>query len=256
MNKQSILEELLKLSRTLGDRNENWAMLGEGNTSARLDGETFYVKASGSQMATLTADQIAEVRSSPILLALTSSVPMSDSETTNLLQSSCTEPGKMPSVETLMHAFLLTLPGINFIGHTHALSVNSLTCSKDGWEALVSGGRMFPDEIVVCGIAPCTVAYVDPGVPLASAIKASVEKFIDNFDEVPKTIYMQNHGFIALGKTPKQVVDITMMADKAAKVMLGAFACGGPTFLTKANVNRIHTRPDEHFRQAAIARQA
>ena len=68
----------------------------------------------------------------------------------------------------------------------------------------------------------------------------------------PKTIYMQNHGFIALARTAPEVENIHEMADKAARVMLGAFACGGPTFLTPDNVDRIYTRPDEHYRQKAL----
>jgi rhamnose utilization protein RhaD (predicted bifunctional aldolase and dehydrogenase) len=256
MNKSELLQELIKLSRTLGDRKHDWAILGEGNTSTAIDAETFLVKASGSQLGSLTEEQVATVRFAPILDALSSERAISDAETKDLLLSSCVGANvKMPSVETLMHAYLLTLPGVNFVGHTHVTTINGLTCSEAGWKAISSEGRMFPDEIVVCGVAPCVVPYVDPGVILAKTVKSAVESYIGRFGENPKTIYMQNHGFIALGKTSKQVVDITMMADKAARIMLGAFATGGPTFLTEANVARIHTRPDEHYRQAAIAQQ-
>ena len=68
----------------------------------------------------------------------------------------------------------------------------------------------------------------------------------------PKTIYMQNHGFTALAKTAQEVENIHLMADKAAQIMLGAFACGGPAFLTPENVGRIFSRPDEHYRQRAL----
>ena len=71
-----------------------------------------------------------------------------------------------------MHAFLLTLPGVEFVGHTHVTRINGLLCSARGWEALQAGRRMFPDEIVVCGVAPCCVPYVDPGIPLARALRA------------------------------------------------------------------------------------
>jgi len=66
---------------------------------------------------------------------------------------------------------------------------------------------------------------------------------------VPKVILMQNHGLIALGRTAQQVENITAMAVKAARVLLGAYALGGPRFLTARDVARIHTRPDELYRR-------
>ena len=43
-----------------------------------------------------------------------------------------------------------------------------------------------------------------------------------------------------------------MMADKAARILLAALASGTPTYLSPENVERIHTRPDEHYRQKAL----
>ena len=252
-DRKQILEELLILSRRLGDPIHDWAILGEGNTSARIDGETFFVKASGSQLSTISADQFAEVKCAPIVEALNASRDYTDTEVKDLLLGSCVGGnGKMPSVETLLHAYLLSLHGVTFIGHTHVTTINGLLCSERGWQTMQASGRMFPDEIVVCGEAPCCVAYVDPGLPLARELRDRVEGYIDEYGTWPKTIYMQNHGFIAVGKTSKEVESITMMADKAARVMLGAMACGGPTFLSEENVRRIATRPDEHYRQKAI----
>lgn len=253
IDREKILEELLILSRRLGDPGRDWAILGEGNSSARLDGETFYVKASGSQLATIEKSHFSEVRTAPILEALGSTRNFTDAEVKDLLLSSCVgDTGKMPSVETLLHAYLLSLEGVTFVGHTHVTTINGILCSENGWQTMVRGGRMFPDEIVVCGEAPCCVPYVDPGLPLARELRDRVEAYIDEYGAWPKTIYMQNHGFIAVGKSSKEVESITMMADKSARVMLGAMACGGPAFLSEANVRRIATRPDEHYRQKAI----
>ena len=247
------LTELLELSHVLGDPSHDWAILGEGNTSTALDGDTFYVKASGSELRTLTAEQVSEVRFQPVMDALGDTREFSDTETKELLLGACIGgTGRMPSVETLLHAYLLTLPGIEFIGHTHVTSVNGLLCSREGWNAMQAGGRLFPDEIVVCGVAPCGVPYVDPGLPLARALRDKVIEYIEEFNAAPKTIYLQNHGFIALGKSAAEVRSITLMADKAARILLGALSCGTPTYLSPENVKRIHTRPDEHYRQRAI----
>jgi ribulose-5-phosphate 4-epimerase/fuculose-1-phosphate aldolase len=62
-------------------------------------------------------------------------------------------------------------------------------------------------------------------------------------------ILMQNHGFIALGRTPAEVENITAMYVKAARVLLGTYALGGPQFLSTEAVDRIHTRPDELYRR-------
>lgn len=253
------MHQLLELSHTLGSTSHDWAILGEGNTSTRVDTETFFVKASGSQLGTLTAAQVSHVRFAPILTVLNSTDDLSDTQAKDLLFSSCVDGGASglkPSVETLLHAFLLTLPDVNFVGHTHVTTINGLLCSARGWEAVKSCGRMFPDEIVVCGVAPCCVPYVDPGIPLARALRDAVLKYQQDFGMRPKTIYMQNHGFIALAKTAQEVVNIHLMADKAARVMLGAFACGGPAFLTPDNVDRIFSRPDEHYRQKALGLKA
>ena len=255
----TVMQELLALSHTLGDPSYDWAILGEGNTSTRVDAETFFVKASGSQLGQLTSAQVSHVRFAPILEALNSSCDLSDTEAKDLLFSSCVDGGASglkPSVETLLHAFLLTLSDVHFVGHTHVTTINSLMCSQQGWEAVNSCGRMFPDEIVVCGVAPCCVPYVDPGIPLARALRDAVLTYQDEWGMRPKTIYMQNHGFIALAKTAQEVVNIHQMADKAARVMLGAFACGGPVFLTPNNVDRIFSRPDEHYRQKALGLKA
>jgi len=248
-----LIEELLNLSHTLGSAAFDWAILGEGNTSTIVDDHVFLVKASGSQLATLNESQVAPVRFKPILEALEDNRAYSDTDVKELLSSSTIPAGAfVPSVETILHAYLLTLPGVAFVGHTHVSSINGLLCSEKGWEAVSSGGRLFPDEIVVCGIAPCCVPYVDPGLPLARTLKQNVEAFVARYGVRPKTIYLQNHGFIALGSTSQEVVSITKMADKCARIMLGAFACGGPTFLSEQQVNRIATRPDEHQRQRAL----
>ena len=244
---------LLDLSHILGDPAHDWAILGEGNTSTRVDAETFLVKSSGSELRTLTAEQVSRVRFAPILEALNNGRAYADAEVKDLLLGACTDgSGRMPSVETIFHAFLLSLPGIDFIGHTHVASVNSLLCSREGWAAMQGGGRLFPDEIVVCGVAPCCVSYTDPGIPLARALRDQVLAYVETHSAAPKTIYLQNHGFVAVGKSAQEVQNIHLMGDKAARILLGALACGTPAYLTPENVTRIQTRPDEHYRQLAL----
>ena len=68
------------------------------------------------------------------------------------------------------------LPGIEFVGHTHAPAVNSILCSPRAREFAVK--RIFPDEIVCCDVASVFVPYTDPGLKLAQAIRIKTEEFI------------------------------------------------------------------------------
>ena len=57
---------------------------------------------------------------------------------------------------------------------------------------------------------------------------------------------------IVLGKSTQQVLDITAMAVKAARILLGTYAAGGPRFMSERDVARIHTRPDELYRRQQL----
>lgn len=252
MHHADVLDQLVALSRTLGDPANDYAMLGEGNTSARASDATFWVKASGTEMRTIDANGFVEVDFKRVLAILDAPV-LSDAEIKLGLSGAKVDAASPahPSVETVLHALCLQLDGVNFVGHTHPTAINAITCSM-GFEAAFAG-RLFPDEIVVCGPAPVLVPYVDPGPPLARAVKARIDVHIDTYGEVPKVIHMQNHGLIALGRTAQQVANITAMAVKTARILAGTYALGGPRFMSAEAVARIHTRPDEHYRQKVIA---
>lgn len=245
------LNQLITLSKNLGNPANDYVILGEGNTSATVDDETFWVKSSGTHLATIEAGGFVQVYFEPIIEMLTGP-NLSDAQIKDRLAAAKVDaqaPGH-PSVETGFHAACLQLAGVNFIGHTHPTAINMLTCSAAFGTAI--SGRLFPDEIVVCGPAPVVIPYVDPGLPLAREIIRRVNTFIDDFGELPKTILMQNHGLIALGASAQQVENITAMAVKTVCVLAGTYALGGPDFMSQEAVNRIHTRPDEHYRQKII----
>ena len=244
------LSALLDLSHDLGKETRGLAILGEGNTSTRLDDQSFAVKASGSSLSTLDEKGVARCRTQDVL-ALFERENLSDDEIeVALLASRISETDCKPSTEALFHAYLLTLPEVEFVGHTHPQKVNSILCSPHAQNFALK--RMFPDEIVCCGAASVLVPYVDPGVPLARAIREKVEEFRENYGRVPRLILLQNHGMIAIGKTPQAVLATTLMAEKAATIFAGAAAMGGPTFLTPENVSYIAGWTAEHYRQKVL----
>ena len=254
-NDREILNQLINMSRSLGDPARDLVILGEGNTSARADEETFFVKASGKELR--VADENSFVRVSlRRVLAGQDREALTDEEVRNLLVESMTDRlvSIVPSLETFLHAYLLSLPEIRFVGHTHPAAVNAILCSVNSREAV--SGRLFPDEIVCCGPVVCYVEYADPGLPLARKLRQRVEEFIQEQNMTPRVILMENHGLIACGRTARDVEMITAMYVKTARILLGVYAFGGPHFLTPENVSRIHTRPDELYRQKKLGAES
>ena len=250
MNEQA-LKELLSLSHELGKPENDYAILGEGNTSVRIDDDTFLVKASGSELRTLAPEQVVCV-SFAACNQMMQSKDLSDEAIKDALLDAVVEgkPGLRPSVETVLHAALLQLDGVQFVGHTHPTAINAVTCSQNFGADLER--RLFPDQVVVCGPSAALVPYTDPGLPLATAVLASAKKYLAEYGELPKTVYMKNHGFIALGSSGKQVAQISAMAVKSARILCGAYASGGPVFMDEAQVQRIGGRDDEHYRQRVL----
>lgn len=246
-----IINQLLSLSHELGKPENDFAILGEGNTSARLDADTFLVKASGSQLGNLNAAGLVRVNFAACRTTI-DGPDLTDERIKQALLAARVDPqgDVRPSVETVMHAALLQLPGVAFVGHTHPTAINAINCSPRFNEVWTP--RLFPDHIVVCGVSAALVPYVDPGLPLARAVEHSALEYAQQFGEPPNTIFLQNHGFIALGASALEVAQITAMAVKAARIMLGTFAAGGPVFMTKQQVQRIAGRDDEHYRQAVL----
>ncbi len=251
MEKEEILRQLVNMSNRLGEERRGLVILGEGNTSAKISEQTFYVKASGTNLGTITAEEFVEVKAAPVLEMLECGALSDDEIKERLAAAKVDRNYKLaPSVETVFHAYLLSIPGVNFVGHTHPVSVNGILCSKN-WRDVLQG-RLFPDEIVCCGTAPALVPYTDPGVALARKIREVVQAYISEMGERPKAILMQNHGLVALGATTKEVESITMMWDKTAKILARTYYFGGPNCLTFEQVKRLATRPDEEQRKRLI----
>jgi len=250
MSTQDTTNALIELSRTLGEEHQHLAILGEGNTSAKIDDETFLVKASGSSLGTLGVNDLVECRFEPLLEMLDRD-DLTDQEIEDSLFACRANPeAKKPSVEALFHAYLLSLPGVNFVGHTHSVAVNGILCSPRSRE--FADNRLFPDEIVCCGGASVFVPYTDPGLRLSQIIREGCVAFMGKHGIPPKVILLENHGLITLGATPAAVKAAMFMADKAARIFTAAASMGGPQFMGAEQVDRIANRIDEHYRQRAL----
>jgi rhamnose utilization protein RhaD (predicted bifunctional aldolase and dehydrogenase) len=244
-----VIEELVALSRELGDPARGWAILAEGNTSALVDEELMVVKASGSSLGDASADAFVEVRLDG-MLALLDDAPDREAEQAAALAACVTRETELrPSVEAPLHAVALRHGGARVVGHTHPSAVNSILCSD---QAAALTRALFPDQVVVCGAEPLLVPYVDPGLPLARDVRERLRECA----RPPKVIYLRNHGLVALGQSAREVLQITQMAVKAATILAGALAAGTPVFLSDEDVQAIDGRLDEHYRRAVLRGQS
>lgn len=245
-----LLQSLVTLSHELGREDRHLAILGEGNTSARGDDGTFWVKASGSQLGAITEGGFTQVKLDAIL-ELVEREQMTQEEVQAIWpQVMVDAQQKRPSVETFLHALCLSEGGASWIAHTHPVSCNAILCSQLGAEPFMR--PLFPDGIVVCGRHPAVVPYVDPGFDLAKAVRTELRRYQDAYGASPKLLLMVNHGITALGKTMQEALNITRMADKWARTLIGTYTLGGPHFMPDHEAARIDSRLDEHYRRGQL----
>src|SRR6202047_1813659 len=243
-----VRSRLIELSREFGQA--RWTILGEGNTSGRIDQKIFAVKSSGSSLGTLTEIELTECYFDTLLPVLDRN-NVSEQEIEEILLASRVRPTVLkPSVETFFHAYLLTIPGINFVGHTHPISVNQVLCS--GLGSTFAEERRFPDEVVCCGPVSLLIPYEDPGLALAVRIRRDLQKFERWDGKPPKVILLGNHGVITIGQSVDAVRVAMSMTVKAAGIFVGAHALGGNVPMPQREVDRIENRLDEEYRRRIL----
>ncbi len=254
----SRLDSLVSMTRALGEPAMDYVIIGEGNTSMRLDEERFYVKASGKQMHGIDENGFVALHFAPILDML-DEPPRTLSEQKRITQAAVlpadeigrSDGGLSPSIEASFHAMLLNECAAAYIGHTHPTAINQIMCSQ--YSADFALQRRFPDEVVLCGPQSALVPYADPGLPLALVMRESLRAYMSEQGEAPKLMLLENHGMIALGDSPAEVLNITAMAVKAARIFLGALLTGKPTRLPENEVQHLYRRPDEIYRRKLFA---
>jgi rhamnose utilization protein RhaD (predicted bifunctional aldolase and dehydrogenase) len=245
-----VLDELISMSAELGAPAHDLAILGEGNSSVRADAETFWVKASGTQLGRACRESFVRVQFAPVLAALKGEM-LGDAALKNLLKTATVEGQRAPSIETFLHAMCLELSGVRFVGHTHPSIAVGLLSGSNSRELFA--GCLFPDQIVVLGPALAYVPYADPGLPLALSVRRALDDFLNRHQREPKVLLMENHGVIALGSTSQEVLNITHMLVKTCRILAHSLAAGGPRFLSTSQVQRIDQRPDELARRKGFA---
>jgi rhamnose utilization protein RhaD (predicted bifunctional aldolase and dehydrogenase)/NAD(P)-dependent dehydrogenase (short-subunit alcohol dehydrogenase family) len=169
---------------------------GGGNTSLKTtmrdrfgeDVAVLRVKASGADMATITADEFPAVRLEP-MRKLRACDSIEDAELVAIERANLIDPrAPNPSVEMMLHAFLPH----KFVDHTHANAVLSLIDQPRG-EAIcaeIFHGRM------------AFVPYLMPGFGLA-------KKAIEVFERAPdcEGLILSKHGLVTFGETAPEAYE-------------------------------------------------
>ncbi|MBS4224277.1 bifunctional aldolase/short-chain dehydrogenase [Lederbergia citrea] len=192
------VEELVYRSNLIGSDRAvcNW---GGGNTSMKTiekdfrgrDIEVMWVKGSGSDLATMKADNFTGLNMEDIR-PLIERDSMTDEEMVEYL-SHCTIDSKhpRPSIETLLHAFL----PFKHVDHTHPDAIISLCCADNGKEI---AKEIYGDRFV-------WVPYIRPGFSLSKMIAEGVKKH-------PKAelVLMEKHGLVTWGDTSEEAYNKTI----------------------------------------------
>ena len=190
MDDNNVLGQLIEMSREIGRPENDYVILGEGNTSARLDGGRFYVKASGTQLCRATEDSFVEVSIDRALALLDAPELAGDRVKDSLAAARVDQSSPLrPSIETAFHAYLLTLPGVNFVAHTHPTSVNSILFSVNAEKIVTS--RLCVHEVIYCGVEPVFVPSTSPGLGLARSIREKVSAYLADHGCPPRQIFLQ-----------------------------------------------------------------
>jgi len=188
------LEDLIEISRFYGNDKE-FAIAGGGNTSVK-DKDTLWVKASGTQLATLDEDGLAVLSRDRLKVISTSSYSSDpdqrEQEVKNDLIRAMLDPGgKRPSVETSLHDLI----SYRFVVHLHSTVSNALLCAQNS-ESLVH--EFFDDKVLY-------IPYTDPGYILFKRIENEISDYRQKFTYDPQIIFLANHGVFVSADTTGEV---------------------------------------------------
>lgn len=157
-----------------------------GNTSLK-DGDTMWVKASGTWLAQAgDRDIMVPVRVAPLVQALRKGDQRAE-KATDFVIASLNTSGLRPSIETSFHA---ALPQA-VVAHYHCVNSIALSVLKDR-------DRLLKARLDVTGLNWVTVPYRRPGTPLAREVDLAATTR-------PDVLVLYNHGIIIAGATIDEV---------------------------------------------------
>lgn len=233
--------ELIELTRSLGRPERNLVILAEGNTSELLPDGRVVVKASGSNMASATADDFVTVEVEPFLDLLRRADSTQEEVTAALDAGVVCGRRRRGSIDALVHIAVQAVSAVQFVGHTHPTAILGLMASVRAQEAY--DYWVYSDEAVVIG-RPLFVPYAAPGIELGRAFYRSLRGYVDQQGQLPQLVLLGNHGIVAIASSAAGVEGISAMAVKGAEIRSTAYAVGGVSPIPTGSVAQFLARPD------------
>ena len=178
-----MLEELVKMSNKYGGDSE-LVLAGGGNTSWKNYSE-LYVKGSGTQLATITADGFVGMSRKKISAMFEKEY--SDNDDTreamvleDMMGSRLIADNRRPSVEAALHHLI----SYKLVLHVHPAMVNGITCGVDG--------KKIADELF--GNNYIWIPICKPGYTLSVLCKNKLDEYLKKHGLDCNMILLQNHG--------------------------------------------------------------
>jgi rhamnose utilization protein RhaD (predicted bifunctional aldolase and dehydrogenase)/NAD(P)-dependent dehydrogenase (short-subunit alcohol dehydrogenase family) len=187
------IEQLIEISKYYG-ADKRFVIAGGGNTSYK-NGEKLWIKASGSELASITEDGFAVLCRSKLNAMIdrvySDDVTEREEEVKNDLADATVTKDRRPSVETSMHNVI----GYDFVVHLHPTVVNALMCSKNAEPELK---KLFGGKALY-------IPYTDPGYVLFKRVYEEIVAYRKKYCEDPKVIWLQNHGIFVAANSVEEI---------------------------------------------------
>ena len=189
------LKVLVQMSNRYG-ANPEYVLAGGGNTSVK-EGDTLYVKCSGTQLGNITEQGFVAMGRGSLISLMEKEYPSEDQAREAAFLADVMEArtdadkSKRPSVEALLHSLFPQ----KYVLHVHPAMINGLTCSVGGQE---KAAALLGEEVLWIPI--CRPGYI-LGKLCWDGMKAYKEK---NGKEI-QVVLLQNHGIFVAGDTVEEI---------------------------------------------------
>lgn len=202
------LDRLVKLSREIGREDRGWVKPREGNTSARFSENTFFVKASGTCLSSAAVSDFTEVDLSKAF-EFVGTDELTGAELKVALESiKADSRGRLPSVETLVHA--VCLRECTWVAHCYPESI--LRAFVDEKQC-----RSFIEAIMPELGSVMSVPYADSGFKLAVNVRDGLRRYKSDYGKLPKVIHLSGHSLFVLGQSAAELVRTMTVLDAGAE---------------------------------------
>lgn len=247
----AVPQELVELTRSLGERDRDQAILAEGNTSYRLDADHLVVKTSGSNMRRASVDDFVVVDYAP-LVEMLHDPSASQADLTAALDAGEHAGRRVrASIETLVHVAVQAVAPATWVAHTHPTSVVGLLASVQA--ETIFTDAVYSDEAVVLA-EPLFVPYAEPGLALGKLVHEGLQRRFDDAGELPRLVLLANHGIVAIAESSAGAEGICEMAVKSARVRQIALTAGGLQPVPSDSIAKFVLRGEVSERRQRLGR--